>query len=252
MTVCLYPIENLPDIQEKDNLPLLIAKSLREQRLDLEDNDIIVIAQKVVSKAEGRNVLLEEVEVSQEAKNLAQETGVTPEVVQLILQESSEILKIRPGLIIPRHRLGYICANAGIDRSNTGRGDGKAVVLLPKDPDASAKEIREALEEEFDKKISVIINDSQGRPFREGAVGVAIGISGIAPIEEHINKVDLYGYTLKTSQEGIVDELASAATLLMGQSNEGIPAVLIRGFKYRAPDHSIKEIIREPHKDLFK
>ena len=251
MEIKIITVDNIPEIKEGDAVEEIIGDCLLEQGLPLQDKDIIVIAQKVVSRAEGRIVKLDEVKPSPEAQDLADKTGVSPETVQLMLDESSDIIRSRPGLIIPRHRLGFVCANAGIDRSNTGRSDGKAAVLLPLDPDASACRIRKGLEKKFKTRLSVIINDSQGRPFREGAVGVAIGISGIKPLKEHINREDLFGYVLKSSNEGIVDEIASAATLLMGQSNEGIPAVVVRGLDYHSEDYPIGDIIREKSKDLF-
>jgi coenzyme F420-0:L-glutamate ligase/coenzyme F420-1:gamma-L-glutamate ligase len=243
--------ENVPDIKKGDNISVVLAKSLQDENIVLDNRDVIVVAQKIVSKAEGRQIPLQSVRVGRKAQQIADSYLLDPRIVQLILSESTEILKIRPRLIIARHKLGYICANAGIDRSNTGSKHGDIAVLLPENPDESASRIREGLREIFGKDVAVIINDSHGRPFREGAIGVALGISGLDPLVRYAGKKDLYGYELKTSVEAVADELSSAATLLMGQSDEGRPVVIIKGFNYTRDESSHMRLIRDPQKDLF-
>jgi coenzyme F420-0:L-glutamate ligase/coenzyme F420-1:gamma-L-glutamate ligase len=165
------------------------------------------------------------------------------------LQESQEVLKVRKNVIITRHRLGFVCANAAVDRSNAGGED--RVILLPENPDKSASYVRISLGEKLKREVAVIINDSHGRPFREGAIGIAVGISGMAPLHSYIGKSDRYGYVMKTSVEAVADEIASAATLLMGQINESRPVVIIKGYEYEKSYSGIKENIRDPKKDLF-
>lgn len=186
---------------------------------------------------------------SDRAKETANLTGKDSRLIELILEESEEVLKVRQGLIITRHRLGFVCANAAIDQSNTGEKDG--VILLPKDPDKSAREIRKTIKQKLGINVAVIINDSHGRPFREGAVGVAVGIAGINPMLSYIGKMDRNGYVMRSSVEAIADEMASAATLLMGQGSESRPVVIIRGFQYKAGNEGIKTLIRPTKYDLF-
>jgi len=218
-----------------------------------ETGDVIVIAQKVVSKAEGRIVALETVAVSAEAQALAINTGKDPRVVELVLSESKRIVRAAPGLMIVEHRLGYIMANAGIDASNTGGDD--QVILLPEDPDRSAAELARAIEQQTGARVAVIISDSWGRPWRLGTVGFAIGLAGLPALVDMRGEADLDGRPLQATSIGHGDELAAAASLLMGQAAEGRPVVVIRGLSTTGPrdlDGRASDLIRPPEDDLFR
>lgn len=242
----------LPDIRPGMDLPHLVVELFRANDLPPRDGDVIVVAQKVVSKAEGAVVHLAEVDPGPEARALAEASQKDARLAQVILNESRAILRVRPGLVIAEHRLGFICANAGVDFSNVGLGE-EWVATLPRDPDASAEALRRAVADAFGASVAVIVNDTHGRPWREGAVGVAIGVAGLAPLFSHIGRPDLYGYVLHTSIEGIADELAAAASLLQGQAAEGTPVVLIRGARFeRGSGEGHTRLLREPGKDLFR
>ena len=245
----LFAPENIPEITSGDNLGRIFIDCLKREQFSLTDGDIVVVAHKIVSKAENRCIFLNDVIPSDRAKELGKITGKDARLIELMLHESKEVLKVRQGLIITRHRLGFVCANAAIDQSNA---DGKdCVILLPKDPDKSARDIRKSIKQESGKTVAVIINDSHGRPFREGAIGIAVGIAGINPMLSYIGKKDRYGYVMRSSVEAIADEMASAATLLMGQGSESRPMVIIRGIPYGAGDEGKKSLIRPPKLDLF-
>lgn len=251
----LTALENFPLVRPGDNVPGLIVQALRDNGLTPADGDVLVVAHKVVSKAEGRVVRLDTVTPSPEAERLAAETGKDPRFVELILQESQAIVRARPGLIIAEHRLGWICANAAVDRSNAPPGENGAeqVILLPRDPDAAAQAIREAVRSAFGADVAVIVNDTHGRPFRLGAVGVAIGVAGIAPLTDLRGRRDLFGYTMQTTEIATADELAAAASLLQGQTDEGTPVVHIRGARYvRDETATARQLIRPKELDLFR
>jgi len=184
-------------------------------------------------------------------RRLAPEAGKDPRLVEVILRESTRIVRVHAGVLITEHRLGFICANAGVDHSNVGLGP-DAVCLLPRDPDASARAIRAAVRAAFGAAIGVIINDSHGRPHREGAVGVCIGAAGLEPLHSLVGRPDRYGYTMRTSIEAVADELAAAATLLQGQCDEGMPAVLIRGIPIAEGEGEARRLLRDPALDLFR
>jgi coenzyme F420-0:L-glutamate ligase / coenzyme F420-1:gamma-L-glutamate ligase len=242
----------LPDIRPGMDLPELIVDLFRRSDLSPRDGDVLVVAQKVVSKAEGAVVHLAGLDPGQEARALAAEAQKDPRLCQVILDESRAIVRVRPGLIIAEHRLGFICANAGVDFSNVGLGE-EWVATLPRDPDASAQRLRRAVTAAYGVPVAVIINDTHGRPWREGAVGVAIGVAGLEPLFSHIGREDLYGYVLHSSIEGIADELAAAASLLQGQAAEGTPVVLIRGARFEpGTGGSRTKLLREPEQDLFR
>ncbi len=240
-----------PDIRSKVELSRPIIQTLRANDLTPRHGDVLVIAQKVVSKAEGNLVDLREVQPTPEATRLAAEAQKDPRLVQVILDESRAISRVRPGLIIAEHRLGFICANAGVDHSNVGLGE-DWVCLLPKAPDASAARIREAVTAAFGAQVAVIINDTHGRPFREGAVGVAIGVAGLEPLLSFVGREDLYGYVLRVSIEAVADELAATASLLQGQAAEGTPLVLIRGARFLRGDGGAGQLLRDPSLDMFR
>ncbi len=251
----LTPLPGLPHIQKGDDLVSIIVKALDRAGLDLQAGDILVLAQKIVSKAEGRQVNLADIVPSPEAQRLAVQTDKDPRLVELNLSESSEVLRVRKGTIIVEHRLGFICANAGIDHSNVaGEGDesGEWVLLLPKDPDSSARELRRRFEDISGLQIGVMIINSHGRAWRIGTVGVAIGLAGVPGVEDLRGTVDLFGYTLRNTEVGVADELAAAASLVMGQAAEGTPVVHARGFSYLLRESSLREVLRPKDQDLFR
>jgi len=243
--------EGIPEVRPGADLAALIIDALRGAGIAPADGDVLVIAQKVVSKAEGSVRNLAEVTPGDDAQRLARLSGKDPRLVQVILDESRVILRVRPGLIVAEHRLGYVCANAGVDHSNVGLGE-TWVCLLPKDPDASAVAIRRAVRDAFGVDAGVVINDSHGRPFREGTVGVAIGSAGLEPLLSFIGQVDRSGYTLRASVEAVADELAAAASLLQGQAAEGTPVVVIRGARYDVGTSPSARLLRVAEKDMFR
>jgi coenzyme F420-0:L-glutamate ligase/coenzyme F420-1:gamma-L-glutamate ligase len=251
--ITLVAIPDIPLIQAGDDLVVMLLDRLHRSGMSLQDGDVLVLCQKIVSKAEGRMVSLEEVIPSEEALRLADETSKNPRLVELILREARKVLRARPHLIIAEHRLGWICANAGIDRSNVAQpGDDGVVLLLPVDPDRSAQEIRERLVDISGARIAVIINDTHGRPFRNGAVGVAIGVAGLTPLTDVRGQSDLFGYQLQTSILGTADEIAAAASLLMGQADEGRPAILVRGAPVVLGEGKARDLQRAEEQDLFR
>jgi coenzyme F420-0:L-glutamate ligase/coenzyme F420-1:gamma-L-glutamate ligase len=234
-------------------LASLIIDAAQRSKVELQDNDILVLAQKIVSKSEGRLVRLSEVCVSARAQALAIEVDKDPRVVELILQESSEVLRSRSGTIIVAHRLGFVMANAGIDASNVEfDGDEEAVLLLPFDPDWSAAQLRSALQKAANVDLGIIICDSFGRAWRLGTVGIAIGVAGLPALLDLRGIPDRTGRPLRITEVGVADELAAAASLMMGQANEGRPVVHIRGFPYARRDGNAAELIRPKQLDLFR
>ncbi len=262
MSLTLSPLKNIPIIRQGDNLANILVDSLRNSIAQIANNDILVITQKIVSKAEGRMVNLATVTPSPRAIELAKKAEKDPRIVELILQESNEILRVRVGTIIVEHKLGFVCANAGIDHSNVapplpkGEGPGvraeEYVLLLPEDPDRSARNIREQIEQKTGANIGVMIVDSHGRAWRNGTVGICIGLSGLPALVDERGWKDIFGYTLKITVVGVADELAAAASLMMGQAAEGTPAVHVRGFPYPLGEGSLKELIRPKDQDMFR
>jgi coenzyme F420-0:L-glutamate ligase/coenzyme F420-1:gamma-L-glutamate ligase len=250
--VSLIPIRGLPLIEAGADLAALIAAAAGGPDA-FHAGDVLVIAQKIVSKSEGRVVRLDDVQPSDEAVRLAEQTDKDPRLVELILGESREVVRTRPGLIVVEDRRGFICANAGIDRSNIQQhGKSEEVALLPVDPDASARSIRQRLNELTGHQIAVLINDSHGRAWREGTVGVAIGLAGMPAVWDRRGETDLTGYTLQHTVIGLADEIAAAASLLMGAAGEGIPAVIVRGLELPPGDGRAREIQRPREMDLFR
>ncbi len=263
----LTPLVGVPLIQPGDDLADIILQTCQLANMQLADGDVLVLAQKIVSKAEGRLVNLATiVEPSIKSMVYAAEADKDPRLVELIMRESKEMLRIRPGLIIVEHRLGFICANAGIDHSNVshppnsplplGEGPGARedewVLLLPENPDASAASLRERLESEAGVGLGVMIIDSHGRAWRNGTVGVTIGISGVPGMIDKRGEKDLFGYELRITEVGAADELAAAASLMMGQVAEGTPVVHVRGFPYPLREAKLGELLRPKEKDLFR
>lgn len=238
-------------VQPGDDLFVQIRDALAAASLQLVDGDLLVIAQKVVSKSESRYADLREVSVSEPAQQLAREVDKDPRLVELILQESRAVLRQRTGVLIVEHRLGYVHANAGIDRSNIDGGEDH-VLLLPENPDASAQQLRERIAKELGVEVAIIINDSAGRAWREGAIGFALGTAGFEPLVDMVGKRDLTGRPMEVTSVAVADELAAAASYLMGQADEGIPVVLISGAKLPSRVLGSSSLVRDPATDLFR
>jgi len=251
LTLTLTPLSPFPLILAGDPLHELILSTLNLNGMTLEDGDILVLAQKIVSKSEGRLVNLETVQPSPRAIDLGGKIEKDPRMVELILRESNCILRTRPGTIIVEHRLGYVCANAGIDHSNVTK-KGEWVLLLPEDPNRSAQRLREKVQQATGCKLGVMIIDSHGRAWQNGTVGVTIGLAGLPGIMDMRGQPDLFGYQLRVTQIAAADELAAGASLVMGQAAEGTPVIHVRGFPYPLREGSGRELIRDKQMDLFR
>ena len=228
-SITLSALEGIPLIEPGDDLGALLADALRKMSIVPVTGDIVVVAQKIVSKAEGRVVDLRAVVPGASARRLAAQVRKDPRLVEVILSESSEVVRHQPDVLIVAHRLGFVMANAGVDQSNVGPDGTEQALLLPRDPDASAAALKLRLDREFDADLGVVINDSFGRPWRNGVVGVALGAAGVPAVQSLIGHPDLFGRKLRVTEVATADEIAAAASLVMGQSDEGIPAVHIRG-----------------------
>jgi len=252
----LTALPDVPLVQPGDDLATLVQTSLEAGGISLRSGDVLVVAQKVVSKAEGRLVCLNDVHPSSRAVELGSEIGKDPRLVEVILGESSEIVRSRPGLLVVEHRLGFVSANAGVDHSNVAAEPGREsepwVLLLPVDPDASARRLGKALEESTGTEIAVLIIDSHGRAWRMGTVGVAIGVYHFPALLDLRGHPDLFGEPLKITEVGLADEIAAAASALMGQADEGQPFVHVRGLPYPLRDGSLAELLRPKSQDLFR
>jgi coenzyme F420-0:L-glutamate ligase/coenzyme F420-1:gamma-L-glutamate ligase len=249
--VQVFPVEGLPLIEIGDNLGKLIVEAAKKQGTPIQLNDIIVVTHVVVSKAEGNIVNLKEVKPSKRAKEIAAQTNKDPALVQVILEETKDIVRIGQNSIITETVSGIICANAGVDRSNVS-GD-RNVVPLPKNPNASAQNIRGEIKRLSGADVAVIVSDTHGRPFRMGEINIAVGVAGFVPIRDRRGEKDLFGYVLRIKQTAIADELASAAELVIGQADEGIPAAIIRGYNYQQTENaSATKLTRPKEKDLFR
>ncbi len=247
----IIPLTDIPLIQPGDDLAQVLGDAIARSG-GLRDRDVLVIAQKIVSKAEGRYADLDQITPSPRAIEIARQCDKDPRLIEVILSESVEVVRLRPGLIITRHRLGFTSANAGVDRSNVAPEGIDRVLLLPIDPDRSAARFRAVLRGRFGVDPAVIIADSHGRPHRMGTVGVAIGLSGLPGVEDWRGRKDLFGYTLQHTEVGLADQIASAATLLLGQAAESIPAVIVRGAPFVRREGSASEINRPAEMDLFR
>jgi len=251
--VNLTALSGIKLVEPGDDLGSITVAALRDNGLVPKDGDVLVVAQKIVSKAEGRLVDVGTVEPSERAVALAAEVDKDPRFVEVVLSESKRVVRHRPGLLIVEHRLGFVMANAGIDHSNVAAPDGgERVLLLPVDPDGSARALRRHLSEVFGVGIGVIISDSFGRPWRKGTVGVALGAAGLPAFVDLRGHPDLFGRELLVTEAGFADEIAAAAGLLMGQADEAIPMVLVRGLTWSAPDLPVAALIRPPEHDLFR
>jgi coenzyme F420-0:L-glutamate ligase/coenzyme F420-1:gamma-L-glutamate ligase len=247
----IIPIPVVPDIKAGDKLDLIILESMSNANEFLSKGDIVVVAQKVISKAEGRLIDLKLVNPSEKSLQIAKQNDKDPRLIELILNESVDILRMARGIIIVETKRGLICANAGVDQSNVENSNHYAT-LLPEDADLSARELRHSFKRKTGIDVAVVITDTFGRPFREGQINVAIGIAGIHPIKSYIGTMDMYGKKLKVTEIAVVDEIASAAELQMGKS-ERIPVVIIRGYLYQMVENSsLSQLLRSKEKDLFR
>jgi coenzyme F420-0:L-glutamate ligase/coenzyme F420-1:gamma-L-glutamate ligase len=245
----IIPVRGIGEVSDGDDVATIVLDALTAQGQKLETDDVVVVTQKIVSKAEGRLVDSSTMEPSAFARQIAAQGRKDASYQELVLQESRRIVRMANGVLITETHHGFICANAGIDESNVGGG--KLVTLLPIDPDGSAVAIRAALAERTGVRVAVIISDTFGRPWRDGQVNVAIGVAGIDPLADYVGVDDPYGYTMHASAIAIGDELASAAELVMGKIDK-VPVAIIRGYSYTPAESSAKRLIRDPKYDLFR
>lgn len=251
----LTPLDTLPLVEAGMNLAEVLYNTLQSIQLPLEDGDILVVTQKIVSKAENRLVNLSTVAPSTEAVKLAEICKKDARLVELILSESNEVVRVKENTLIVEHKRGFICANAGIDHSNVKGDWGEAddwVLLLPQDPDRSAQTIREYFFRNTGVDIGVLIIDSHGRAWRCGTVGISIGLSGVPAIVDMRGKEDIFGFHLKITQVAAADELAAAASLVMGQADEKVPVIHVRGFPYPLTESVFRDVLRDKKDDLFR
>lgn len=245
----IIPITNIPEIKEGDNLADIIHEVTKKQKSPLEEHDILIITQKIVSKAEGRIVDLATIEPSEFAKTVAKQLNKDPRHCEIILHETSRIVRMDKGVLICETHHGFICANAGVDASNIEQSN--TVCLLPKNPDESAKRLKNELQKLTRENVAVIISDTWGRPWREGQVNMAIGSAGIDPLVDYRGQNDTHGYELQASIIAIADELAGAAELVMGKT-DGVPVAIVRGYKYSNSNKDAKVLLRDKKMDLFR
>ncbi|MDP2949189.1 MAG: coenzyme F420-0:L-glutamate ligase [Chloroflexota bacterium] len=242
-------LAGLPEVRPGDDLAALIVEAARGQGMSLEGGDVLVVTQKVVSKAEGRLVDLREVKPSPYARELAARMGKDARLLEVILGESRRIVRQEGSVIITETRQGFVCANAGVDASNVGGGE--MVSLLPEDPDRSAEGIRAAIAKELGVAVAVIVSDTFGRPWREGHTNVAVGLAGMSPFLDYVGQADPHGYVLRVSTMAVADELAAAAELVMGKLSR-VPVAIVRGFEYGQAEGTARELVRPPERDLFR
>ena len=252
-TVTITGLSGIKLVEPGDDLGAITVAAFAANGIVPEDGDVLVVAQKIVSKAEGRYVDVATVQPSERAIALAAELDKDPRFVEVVLSESKRVVRHRPGLLIVEHRLGLVMANAGIDHSNVPTDDGiDRVLLLPEDPDGSARALREHLVKVFGSSIAVIVSDSFGRAWRKGTVGVALGAAGLPALVDLRGHPDLFGRALLVTETGFADEIAAAASLLMGQADEAMPMVLVRGLSWSAPELPAAALIRPAEHDLFR
>ena len=249
----LTALPNIPLVMRGDDLATIILRGLRDAQIELQDGDVLVLAQKIVSKSEGRMVRLSDVTPSPDAIELSKLSGKDARFCEVVLWDTREVVRVREGLIIVETKHGWVCANAGIDRSNVAPHDDEEWILrLPADADRSANELRERLLTLTSRHIGIIIDDTHGRAWRNGAVGIAIGVAGLPAVEDLRGKSDLFGYQLQVTTIGLADQIASAASLLQGQADEGRPIIHARGVPMSLRDGSSREIVRAKEQDLFR
>ena len=249
----LTAIPDLPLIEPGDDLAAILIDGLARAGIAPAARDVLVVAQKVVSKAESRYRDLGAVTPSDRARDLARAVDKDPRLVEVILSESEAVVAHKPGVLVVAHRLGFVLANAGVDRSNVKSEPGaERVLLLPVDPDASAAALKARLDAHFETEIAVIVSDSLGRAWRNGVTGIALGAAGLPALRDMIGRKDLFGRTLDVTQTGFADDIAAAASLLMGQADEGLPAVLLRGLAWHEPPSNARALLRPKDEDLFR
>ncbi len=255
MTKCVtfVAVAGIPLIKPGDPLASILIAALKAATLSLNNGDVLVVAQKIVSKAEGRYVDLADVEPSPRARDYASQTGKDARFVEVVLSESSDVIRAAPNVLIVAHRLGFIMANAGIDQSNIDHASGVGrVLLLPKNPDAAAASLKVAFDTAFGVRCGVIINDSFGRPWRNGVTGVALGAAGIPSLVDMIGSPDMFGRKLQMTEIALADQIAAGASLVMGEAAEGLPVALVKGLDLSATARPASALIRDPAKDLFR
>jgi coenzyme F420-0:L-glutamate ligase/coenzyme F420-1:gamma-L-glutamate ligase len=246
-------LEGIPLVEPGDDLASLIRQSLATTAVELQRHDVLIIAQKIVSKAEGRYVRLSDVRPSAAAQALAAQVGKDARFIEVVLGESQEIVKHRPNVVIAAHRLGFVMANAGIDQSNIEHSDGdERVLLLPKDPDGTAQSLKAALDPTSDLGLGVIINDSFGRPWRNGVVGVALGAAGVPSLLSQVGVPDIFGRAMRVTEIAVADEIAAAASLLMGQAGQRLPVILVRGLELGGHEQPAAALVRPKSMDMFR
>ncbi len=250
-SLTVKPIEDLPLVQAGDDLALLIGEAIVRNCYELQDGDVLVVAQKIVSKSENCIIKLNEIKPSADAIRLAEEVDKDPRLVELILRESSEVVRKAPGVIIVRHRLGIVSANAGIDQSNVDHAGGECALLLPKDPDLSAARLRKSLEKTTGKRLGVIVSDSMNRPWRLGTLGFAIGSAGITVLDDRRGQKDIFGRELQVTMSNRADTIAAAAMLVMGETTERVPAAIVQGLAPENSAQTARDCIRPLSEDLF-
>lgn len=251
--VSFTALEGIPDVAVGADLGGLLVQALDANRLQPLERDVLVVAQKIVSKADGRYLDLDDVTPSPRALELARATGKDPRVVEVVLSEATDVIRVAPNVLIVRHRLGYVMANAGIDRSNIGpAGERERVLLLPLDPDAAAERLRKFLSERYGVQLAVLVSDSFGRPWRNGVVNVALGVAGLPAVIDRRGETDRYGRVLEMTEVAFADAVAAGAALVMGEGAEGKPAVLVRGLAWSAAPTDGQRLIRPAREDLFK
>lgn len=252
-SLCLNALNDFPLIAPNDDLAAIIIDSLERNNIVLESSDIVILAQKIVSKAEGRLVRLADITPSARALEIAHESKKDARMVELILSESNAIVAQRPGVLIVEHRLGYIMANAGIDQSNIDHPEGEEyALLLPLDPDLSCRQLKEKLDAHFGVDVAVVINDSFGRPWRMGVTGVALGSAGLPSLISLVGQPDLFGRAMRVSEIAFADEIAAAASLLMGQTDAGNPVIHLRGLRWNDPANPASALLRPKQQDMFR
>ena len=252
-SITYFAVPGLPLIHPGDDLAARIIDALRADQLQLMSGDVVVIAQKVVSKSEDRYVELRNVRPSAQAQGLAEQTGKDPRYIEVVLSESAEVVRHRRNILIMAHKLGFVMANAGIDQSNIDHAGGEErVLLLPRDPDGSAAALKARFDAAFEADVGVIINDSFGRAWRNGVVGVALGAAGLPSLLDMIGKPDLFGRPMQVTEIAVADEIAAGASLLMGQAAEGLPVVVVRGVKFDGAARPASALVRLRERDMFR
>ena len=252
-SVTLTALPGFPLVKPGNDLGALLIEALDRAGLKPEERDILVVAQKIVSKAEGRYIDLNQVTASERALELARAVDKDPRLVEAILSESAEVVAHKTGVLVAAHKLGFVMANAGIDRSNLEpEGEGEWALLLPQDPDASAAALKTQLEARYGVELGVIVSDSAGRAWRNGVIGIALGAAGLPALRDMVGRRDLFGRTLEVTETGFADEIATAASLLMGQADEGLPVVLVRGLSWREPPTHARALLRPKDQDMFR